>query len=112
MSTRLFDGRGQGEAEVEQATGGVDVQGDRLVYAVLGFAAGNEGVAVLDHGVVLGDPLEDDVWHALASTLGQPHGGLPVSAVSVDAGFSDGGRAAPVRDAPLVDPDGRARWRG
>ena len=87
---RLYELRGQGveAVAVEQVTAGVDVQADRLVWAVLGFSAGNEQIAVLDFGVMLGDPSEGDVWAALAASLGRPFAGLPVSVVSVDAGFS------------------------
>ena len=85
---RLFDQRGAAvEGEIEQVTAGVDVQDDRLVHVVLGFTAGNREVAVLDSGSTLGDPRDDEPWAALASALGQPFGGLPVSVVSVDAGF-------------------------
>ena len=85
---RLYELRGQGQdVDVEQVTAGVDVQADRLVWAVLGFSLGNEQIAVLDFGVTLGDPSERDVWDALASTLSRPFGGLPVSCTSIDAGF-------------------------
>ena len=36
----------------------------RLVHVVLGFDAGSAEVWVLDYGVTLGDPTEDDVWAA------------------------------------------------
>ena len=58
-----------------------------MVHVVLGFTAGNHELAVLDYGVTLGDPSEDDVWQALASNLARPFAGLSVSVVSVDAGF-------------------------
>ena len=73
--------------QLEQVTAGVDVQGDRLVFAVLGFSPGNVDCWVLDYGVFLGDPLEDSVWQTLAAKLSRPFGGLPPSIVSVDAGF-------------------------
>ena len=88
---RLYELRGRGEpVAVEQVTAGVDVQTDRLVYVVLGFGPGNARIAVLDYGSVLGDPTEADAWAALGSTLAQPSvaAGMPVSVVSVDAGFS------------------------
>ena len=85
---RLYDQRGAAvDGEIEQVTAGVDVQDDRLVHVVLGFTAGNREVAVLDFGSTLGDPRDAEPWAALASALGQPFGGLPVSVVSVDAGF-------------------------
>ena len=86
---RLYELRGQGQdVDVEQVTAGVDVMADRLAWTVLGFSPGNEQIAVLDFGVTLGDPAERDVWDALASSLARPFAGLPVSVVSVDAGFS------------------------
>ena len=74
-------------AALEQNCGGVDVQSDRLVYTVLGFAPDNTDCWVLDYGVVLGDPREDEVWATLAAKLARPFGGLPPSIVSVDAGY-------------------------
>ena len=73
--------------QLEQVTAGVDVQGDRLVYVVLGFAPDNVDCWVIGHGVFLGDPREDLVWETLAATLSRPFGGLPASIVSVDAGY-------------------------
>ena len=85
---KLFELRGRGEPiDVEQVCAGMDVQGDRLVYVVLGFPAGNTGAVVLDFGDVRGDPDEDECWSALASSLARPFGGLPVTCISVDAGF-------------------------
>ena len=54
---------------------------------MLGFTGGNTDAVVLDFGSTLGDPAEDDVWHALTSNLARPFAGLPVTCVSVDAGF-------------------------
>ena len=73
--------------QLEQVTAGVDVQGDRLVFVVLGFSPGNTDCWVLDYGVVLGDPREDEVWASLAAKLARPFGGLPPSLVAVDAGY-------------------------
>ena len=87
---------------VEQVTCGIDVQADRLVHVVLGFDAGSAEVWVLDYGVTLGDPTEDDVWAALTSSLGRSFAGLPVSCVSVDAGFSTGDVRKQCNPAPLV----------
>ena len=88
---RLFEGRGRDgpdAGDIEQTVAGVDVQSDRLVWVVLGFTARNQGAVVLDYGSTLGDPAEDEPWQALASALAAPAAGLPVTAVSVDAGFS------------------------
>ena len=84
---KLYEQRGrQLDKPLEQVTAGVDVQADRLVFVRLGFTAGNLEVAVLNHGAILGDPTGDDVWSALDSRL-TARPGLPVSAVSVDAGY-------------------------
>ena len=84
---KLYEGRGRRfEGALEQVTAGVDVQADRLVFVVLGFAAANAQAVVLDVGDVLGDPHDDEPWAVLDSRLRQ-HRGLPVSVVSVDAGF-------------------------
>ena len=72
---------------VEQVTVGVDVQAYRLVHVVLGVDAGSAEVWGLDCGSTLGDPTEDDVWAAVTSSLSRSFAGLPVSCVSVDAGF-------------------------
>ena len=74
-------------AQLEQVTAGVDVQGDRLVYVVLGFGPDNVDCWVLGYGIELGDPREDEVWVNLAAKLARPFGGLPPSVVSVDAGY-------------------------
>ena len=72
---------------VEQVCTGIDVQQDRLVHVVLGFSAGSSDLWVLDYGSTLGDPTEDDVWSTLTASLSRRFAGMPVSAVSVDAGF-------------------------
>ena len=74
-------------AQLEQVTAGVDVQGDRLVYVVLGFGPDNVDCWLLGFGIELGDPREDEVWVNLAAKLARPFGGLPPSVVSVDCGF-------------------------
>ena len=86
---KLFELRGDTFqlAALEQNCGGVDVQSDRLVYVVLGFAPDNTDCWVLDYGVVLGDPRGDEVWATLAAKLARPFSGLPPSIVSVDAGY-------------------------
>ena len=85
---QLYDRRGSsGPLAIEQVCAGVDVQTDRLVYVVLGFTAQNAIVQVADYGVVLGDPRDDAVWDTLSAELDTHRTPLPVSVVSVDAGF-------------------------
>ena len=73
--------------QLEQVTCGIDVQSDRLVFVVLGFNSGNVDTWVLDHGVILGDVREDQVWETMSAKLARPFGGLPPSVVSVDCGY-------------------------
>ena len=85
---RLYDRRGSsGPLAIEQVTAGVDVQTDRLVYVVCGFTAQNAIVQVVHFGVVLGDPRDDHVWDTLAADLDTHRTPIPVSVVSVDAGY-------------------------
>lgn len=85
---RLYERRGSsGPLAIEQVTVGIDVQTDRLIFAVLGFDAANAHVQVINFGVVLGDPRDDAVWIDLADTLDTHRAPLPLSVVSVDAGF-------------------------
>ena len=85
---RLYERRGSsGQLAIEQVTAGVDVQNDRLVFVVLGFTTANENIQVVHFGVVVGDPRDGAVWDTLASELDTHRTPIPVSVVSVDAGF-------------------------
>ena len=85
---RLYERRGlSGQLAIEQVCAGVDVQNDRLVFVVLGFTAQNAIVQVVHFGVVVGDPRDGAVWDALAAELDTHRTPLPISVVSVDAGF-------------------------
>ena len=68
-------------------TAGVDVQNDRLVYVILGFTTANENIQVVTFGVVPGDPRDDAVWNTIAAEFDTHRAPLPVSVVSVDAGY-------------------------
>ena len=74
-------------ASVEHVTAGVDVQTDRLVFAVVAWSAGNRDAWILETGIVQGDPRHDGVWQSLGSTLRARRDPLPVAGVSVDAGY-------------------------
>jgi len=72
-------------------TGMVDVQVNRLEYAVYGWGPGMSGWLV-DRGIVEGDPSQPDVWRKLAPVVEREyqdaHGVLwPVELYGVDAGF-------------------------
>ena len=85
---RLYERRGSsGQLAIEQVTAGVDVQNDRLVYVVLGFTAQNAIVQVVHFGVVVGDPRDGAVWDTLTAEIDTHRAPLPVSVISVDAGF-------------------------
>ena len=85
---RLYERRGSsGPLAIEQVTVGIDVQSDRLVYCVCGFTAQNAIVQVVHFGVVLGDPRDDAVWNSIAADLDTSRTPIPVSVVSVDAGY-------------------------
>ena len=84
----LYDRRGYaGTLAIEQVCAGVDVQTDRLVYVIVGFTAHNAIVQVAHFGVVIGDPRDDGVWDTLTAEIDTHRAPLPVSVVSVDAGF-------------------------
>ena len=85
---KLYDRRGSGgPLAIEQVCAGVDVQTDRLVYVILAFTAQNAIVQVAHFGTVIGDPRDDAVWTALMDELGTHRTPIPVSVVSVDAGY-------------------------
>ena len=85
---KLYDRRGASEQlAIEQVCAGVDVQTDRLVYVILAFTAQNAIVQVAHFGTVIGDPRDDAVWTALTDELDTHRTPLPISVVSVDAGF-------------------------
>lgn len=74
-------------------TGAVDVQGDRLEWAVWGWS---EGLTrwLIDWGEIKGDPHQGEVWATLAADVLRrtysPSGGAPVGveAWAVDSGFA------------------------
>ncbi|AMY70918.1 phage terminase GpA [Frigidibacter mobilis] len=80
-------------------TGGCDVQSDRVELSTVAWDAEGRGT-VLAHELVYGDPLENDVWVALADMIARrfphPRGGtISYDKVLVDAG--DGVRAAAIQ---------------
>ncbi|RWR12050.1 phage terminase large subunit family protein [Paenirhodobacter populi] len=100
-------------------TGGCDVQADRLEISTVAWDAEGRGT-VLAHEIVYGDPLQNDVWVALADLIARrfnhPRGGtITYDKVFVDAG--DGVRAASIQSfcrgrAPQVFPSkGVSGWK-
>ena len=57
---------------------------------MLGFSEQDRDVWVLGLDQVVGDPRDDAVWMALEGRLAEPYARLPVSCVSVDAGYLTG----------------------
>ena len=72
---------------LEQVVAGCDVQDDRIYFVVLGFGTNDADVWVLGFDQVIGDPRDDEVWAALQGRLAEPCARVPVSCVSIDAGY-------------------------
>jgi phage terminase large subunit GpA-like protein len=82
------------EAEVPRGVlllvGGVDVQGDRLEYEVVGYGLDDETWSI-KYGVIPGDPEQDQVWDDLLEILTRDYEGaggrtFQVRAAAVDTG--------------------------
>lgn len=71
-------------------TAGVDTQDNRLAVQIVGWGKGLESW-VLYYDELLGDPLEDDVWIALADLLNRPIQHACGSMMSVEATAIDTG---------------------
>lgn len=75
---------------VECITMGVDIQGDRMEFEVVGWNDREESWSI-DYRIIYGDPLEDDVWNELlehiVATYEREDGEiLPISRCLVDSG--------------------------
>jgi phage terminase large subunit GpA-like protein len=67
----------------------VDVQRKRLIYVVRGW--GVRGTSwLVDHGELIGDTAEPDVWDDLATLISEPIAGKRLRLVLVDSGFRPG----------------------
>ncbi|SOE18844.1 phage terminase large subunit GpA-like protein [Hoeflea halophila] len=96
--------------EVLALTAGVDVQRDRLERTIMGHTENGVPV-IIDHTVLWGDPLQDEVWRDLQDDLKRtfPHPGggkLPIMGAALDAG--DGGTMAAVIN--FAGPHWRRHW--
>ena len=72
-------------------TAGVDVQGDRLEVAVLGWGR-DEQCWVIRYEQIMGDPLKDEVWEQLANVTGKAYYTsndiqIKVRATCIDSGW-------------------------
>lgn len=74
---------------------GVDVQGDRLVYAVRAFGY-NATSWLIDAGEIWGDTEHEPVWQALGDLLETRYQRMPIHRMLVDSGYKPGGKSAPV----------------
>jgi phage terminase large subunit GpA-like protein len=70
-------------------TCGVDVQKDRLVWCVRGWAYGMESW-LIDYGEHFGNTGEDQVWDALEGTLQTEWGDLGIRRMAIDSGYRPG----------------------
>lgn len=67
-------------------TAGVDVQKNRLVYAVRGWGA--QGTSwLVDHGELWGHTADPEVWDRLDDLLETPFAGLKIRLAMIDSGF-------------------------
>jgi phage terminase large subunit GpA-like protein len=67
-------------------TAGVDVQKNRLIYVVRGWARAMSSWLV-DFGELWGDTDQPDVWGTLGELLGAEFGGKPIRLMLIDSGF-------------------------
>lgn len=79
-------------AGVKFLTCGVDVQKDRFVYEVVGWAPGKESWSI-DAGIILGDPSNEADWLKLDDLLGRSfpcEGGPPmgIERLAIDSGYN------------------------
>jgi len=100
-------------------TGAVDVQDDRLEWAVYGWGR-HLSAWLVDHGVIAGDPVQPGVWSALDEVIARRYEDAwgrpwPVDAWGVDTGYLSvpvyafcRRHAAPGRVFAL---DGRSGWK-
>lgn len=74
---------------VRVLTCGVDVQKDRLIYAIRGWGLNFESW-LIRHGELWGETEHDHVWGELSTLLQTPIGGLPIRFTLIDSGYRPG----------------------
>ena len=74
---------------VRLITCGVDVQKNRLVYAVRGWGVQSESW-LIEHGELWGETEHPAVWDALGNLLQRGYGGRQIRSMFVDSGFNTG----------------------
>ena len=83
--------RGQVPHNALMLTAGVDVQGDRLEVSIWGWGREMESW-LIDHHIIYGEPLQDEVWRQLADVISQDYqhesgATMRVRATCVDSGY-------------------------
>ncbi|MDX2265436.1 MAG: terminase gpA endonuclease subunit [Hyphomicrobiales bacterium] len=74
-------------------TCGIDVQGDRLVYATRGWGARFESW-LIEHGEIFGETDKDQVWGDLELYLSRRIEGEPIARAMIDTGYRPGRKIA------------------
>jgi phage terminase large subunit GpA-like protein len=69
----------------------IDVQKNRMVWLIRGWGA-RATSWLIDHGVLWGETVEEQIWSDLASFIKQPVCGVPLRLVLIDSGFRPGKR--------------------
>lgn len=87
----LRDGRAAGvlAPEVRVLTCCVDVQKNRLVYAVRGWGINFESW-LIEHGELMGETEFDAVWAQLSGLLEKKYGGMKIRLMLIDSGYKPG----------------------
>lgn len=68
-------------------TCGVDVQKDRFVYEVVGWAANKESWSI-DAGLLMGDTGNEESWSRLDELLGRNFGNFTIATLAIDSGYN------------------------
>ena len=77
-------------SEVKFLTIGVDVQGDRLEYEIVGWGSGRESWGV-KYGILMGDPDHSEVWSELTQVLRKDYPNEDDVPLNISAGCIDSG---------------------
>jgi phage terminase large subunit GpA-like protein len=94
-------------SEVKILTCGVDVQANRIIYAVRGWGVGTESWGIA-HGEFWGETAHPQVWENLSDLLEKTWGKKQIGLMLVDSGFKPGGATAPTHRVY----DFCRQWRG
>jgi phage terminase large subunit GpA-like protein len=76
-------------AGVQVLTCGVDVQKNRLVYAIRGWGHNYESW-LIEHGELWGETKHDAVWESLDGLLAREIGGMQIMRMGIDSGYKPG----------------------